>query len=139
MNRLVLLAVVLLLRAETARAGLSFQFTILQAPGGTDSSAQGINNQGEVVGYTTTGITSSTGFLLSADGDFTSLTPPTGPYTYAQPYGVNDSGVIVGGNPGFQLTNGSFSPIAPPGVAASGIMANGINDKGQIVGMVPGV
>jgi hypothetical protein len=78
---------------------------IIDFPGASSSAAQGINSQGDIVGYYTVPVkgnplTSSYtyGFLLR-QGAFTTINPP-GPVpfdgTYTKALGINDSASIVG-------------------------------------------
>ncbi len=87
------------------------------APG---QAAQAINDSGDIVGtYLDPVLNRTEGFLLIA-GIYTTIAFPGSMYT--QPYGINNSGQIVGlytnpdGNThGFLLTAGSFSTIDFPG------------------------
>jgi uncharacterized membrane protein len=93
---------------------------------------RGINNLGQVVGsYQLPGSTDSYGYEYNV-GDFTTITPG---YSNVLS-GINDFGVIAGGNNGnaFLYNNGTFTMLQFPG--ASGTTANGINNAGEIVGYI---
>ena len=136
-------------------------FTNIDAPGAARAtggetcwcgwtSANGINDAGQIVGTYYDSVGAAHGFL-DTNGSFTNIDAPRGTGgTSAK--GINDAGQIVGtyydsvaaqsfpdrGSPnidahGFLDTNGSFTNIAAPG-ATGGTSANGINDAGQIVG-----
>jgi len=120
-----------------------FTTIIIDFPGATSTSARGINNAGQIVGWYVKG-GASHGFLLQ-NGSFTTI-DVRDPYrgadaTYA--YGINNAGRIVGWylyggglSDGFLLQNGSFYTIGAEGL--SWTRAYGINDVGQIVGAYGG-
>jgi probable HAF family extracellular repeat protein len=107
----------------------SGSFTTIDVPGAMQTSANGINNFGQIVGRP--------GYLLTG-GSFTTIDVPGETNTSAN--GINSFGQIVGGTGslisgghGFlRDPSGSFTPIDVPG--ATGTEAFGINDGGQIVG-----
>jgi len=92
----------------------------------------GINNFGDVVGWTTSPYTS---FLLK-NGRFQSVSFPGAGETLAD--GINDNGVIAGwygmgsSDFGFALMKGKYGSFAYPGAIAT--FPVGINASGQIVG-----
>jgi probable HAF family extracellular repeat protein len=92
--------------------------------------ATGINNFGDVVGWT-----DEDGFVYQG-GRFKTLRVPDSHITEA--WGINDSGIVVGWYGigasfyGFALKNGSYISIAYPGAKAT--FAKGINSAGQVVG-----
>lgn len=93
--------------------------------------ATGINNFGQVVGWT-----DSDGFSYK-NGKFRTIDVPNATQTQAR--GVNDNGLIVGWYtiPGpltnaFVLIHGQYLSVSYPG--AAGTSAGGINSLGQIVG-----
>jgi probable HAF family extracellular repeat protein len=120
------------------------------ATGGT--SANGINNTGQIVGsYSVATVSPLThqgyGFLYNRqDGTYTTLEDPhtfhggVAPGTSAQ--GINDLGQVVGyyaglyngvgGTHGFLYTGGTYSTLDAPG--ATRTQAYGINNAGQISG-----
>lgn len=118
-------------------------FTILDCPSSdttyaVDTYAQGINNKGQVVGYTGDyyGLGVAHGFIYN-DGAFTTFDVPFAVHTYAE--GINNKGQITGyytdsanHHHGFIYSNGVFTTIDVP--SAVDTYAFGINDSGQIVG-----
>ncbi len=123
-------------------SGGAFTTLTINIPGVTitNSTAAGINNLGQIVGYVdASGVTH--GFLLSG-GTATTIDVPGANFT--NPLGINDSGQIVGRYcsacffgiaAGFLFSGGSFQTIpAAPGALFSATDAQGINNSGQIVG-----
>jgi uncharacterized membrane protein len=111
-------------------------------PESVTTLAAGINNMGEIVGsyYTTTSIK---GFLR--DGrTFTTISPPTTQRApFAEAFGLNDLGQIVGiygacdtcTVRGFLLSGGAFHDVIDPAQGSGGVtFATGINNRGTIVG-----
>jgi probable HAF family extracellular repeat protein len=113
------------------------------APG---TSAQGINDLGQVVGDYAglyNGVGGTHGFFYSS-GTYTTLDDPlAGPLgTFA--YGINNAGQIVGYyitgsgvdrvNHGFLYSNGTYTTLDDPLAGPLGTFAYGINNAGQIVG-----
>jgi hypothetical protein len=132
-------------------SGNSHAFTLNQAgntyvpitaPGGTSTVATGINNGGELVGFTTSsGMTSS--FLQLPNGNLYSFQFPGGKDTRAM--GMNDKDQIVGSYldrsglmHGFVLSEPTGphsvwqSINDPKGIGSTDV--NGINDHGDLVG-----
>jgi probable HAF family extracellular repeat protein len=109
----------------------SFQYTTLQVPGSTFTMAYGINNNGDIVGYSVSGRVAS-GFLYS-NGTFQTISPcPNGG---TEPMGINDAGVIVGncnGDP-FIYQNGTVTYLSYP--KANATFLTGINNQGVIIGI----
>ena len=106
-------------------------FTPIDFPGATSTSPIGINDNGQIVGWYTTG-TRSGNFLYSG-GVYTALAIP------GLVYGINDAGQIVGiygtlqgTTQGFLLTGDSYTTISYPGAYQT--FAYGLNDNGQVVG-----
>jgi probable HAF family extracellular repeat protein len=121
---------------------LTYNYATINDPIGPDTSAAGINNGGQIVGYYGCFNCSPTGFLYTS-GTFSSISDPnvgTGcecEGTVAD--GINDGGQIVGGYNdssqvlhGFLYTGGTYTSIDYPG--ASGTDALNINNSGAIVG-----
>jgi probable HAF family extracellular repeat protein len=106
---------------ETAWADVVYSFTTLDVPGASpgSTSANGINNSGQIVG------TSSLGPFLYTGGTFTTIAGTT------NALGINDSGQIVTGG-GVLNADGSFTPINFPGAEVTSSL--GINNSGQVVG-----
>jgi hypothetical protein len=98
--------------------------------------ATGVNNLGEIVGWTESAGLSG---FLDKGGRFQTINYP-GSYN-TEVWGVNDSGVIVGwyqsctpscGTHGFALKAGKYLSFDYPGAYVTG--ATGINATGQVVG-----
>jgi probable HAF family extracellular repeat protein len=115
--------------------------TFIEPPeaGGGPSSAEGINDRGEIVGfYEPEGTLSVTdGFVLRNNQYFT-LRFPDAPRTF--PLGINNKGQIVGYytdsafvDHGFVLWRGQFATIDIPNSTRTQIY--GINDHGDVVGI----
>jgi probable HAF family extracellular repeat protein len=121
-------------------------FTDLGSVGGgphTDTEALGINNAGQVVGYSTAADGTKHAFLYSGSSmqDLGTIAP-----YYAFPVAINGSGMIVGnlqtyvGGPvgGFICANGVMSSLADhfdgSGAAWSDLTVSGLNDNGWIAG-----
>jgi probable HAF family extracellular repeat protein len=76
-----------------ASTSFAFTFTAFDVPGATQgTSAYGINNHGQIVGYSNGPGTH--GFLRAKGGTFTQLDVPGAAYTLAQR--INGHGQIVG-------------------------------------------
>lgn len=113
-----------------------YTFTIIDLPGIPSTSANGLNNNGKIVGQYGDIDGNSHGYV--SDGiSFTTIDPPGS--TYASAVSINDSGDIVGLyqdnaniSHGFLLTAGSFVVLDFPGAIET--TAFGINNLGQIVG-----
>ncbi|HEX7157872.1 MAG TPA: hypothetical protein VF214_02565 [Edaphobacter sp.] len=102
-------------------------FTLIRFPGATVTYANGISNNGLIVGQYSTG----NGFLgfLYDHGTYTTISFPGS--TSSTAVGVNSNGEIVGtytdtlgGRNGFLFNGSSYETISPP---------IGINDLGQIL------
>jgi uncharacterized membrane protein len=106
------------------------QFSTVVVPGSNFTSAQGINDSGEIVGDAIVA-DEAVGFLLTGDG-FSLIRAPGARSTRA--LGINDSGHIVGTaeTHGYLLRNGVFSTIDFPGAVRT--VPTGINNVGEIVG-----
>jgi probable HAF family extracellular repeat protein len=104
--------------------------------GGSQSSAQGINASGQIVGFSDTSGDQSRHASVYSDGRMTDLGTLGGDRSFAQ--GINTSGQIVGGSfvPNgyahvFLYKDGRMTDVSAPGTVG---VATGINDAGQIVG-----
>jgi probable HAF family extracellular repeat protein len=111
----------------------------IDVPGSFSTTANGINNSGQITGYYTSDVQLNQihGFLYSG-GSYTTLDVP-GAVAFTEAWGVNDSGQIVGNyrdasgtGHGFLYSNGSYTTLDVPGSFSTG--AFGINNSGQIVG-----
>jgi probable HAF family extracellular repeat protein len=111
-------------------------YTTLDYPSARQTFAQSINRAGQIVGSSSN---DGHAFLYSG-GTYTTLDSALNGGT---PFGINDSGQIVGTystfenggfkTHGFLYSNGTFIPLDYPG-ATDGTFAYGINNQGQIVG-----
>jgi probable HAF family extracellular repeat protein len=107
-------------------------------PGAVESLAQGVNNGGEIVGYSCcTAGNRFLGFSLTGNA-FQAIDCSTG-FFGSIAFGINKLGQVVGacltsdGNShGFIITNGVMSVVDFPGSTQTVIQ--GINDSGQMVG-----
>jgi probable HAF family extracellular repeat protein len=112
-------------------SGTGYTFTTFDGPGGSPTTANGINSKGTVVGFTTANMINSN-FLRTSGGTFSALDigDPAG-----MANAVDTAGDVVGVANGeaFLLKSG-MTPTAlmPPGATSS--VALGINDNGVIVG-----
>jgi probable HAF family extracellular repeat protein len=119
--------------------GQTYSLTDLGDPIGTNSYAQGINNQGQVVGYwdATNG---AHAFLYQAGGVFDLGLLGLGATNNNYALSINNAGQVVGfsettnGARAFLYQNGAVTNLGSLGGAGS--YAFGINQKGQIVGYV---
>lgn len=121
-------------------------FTSLDYPGAAYTAAIRINKAGVIVGlYSITG-SDTHGFLYSG-GTFTTIDYPGG-YSQNYAWGLNDSGVIVGGygepttingvyyswEHGFLYQGGQFTNIDVPFGPPAATQPFSINNNGVIVG-----
>jgi hypothetical protein len=132
-----LIALVMATTAPSVRAG-NYVFTNFDGFGDhtNGTTANGINNTGAVVGFSTGAAGNLTNWIRNPDGTFTSLTPPLGTADMAN--GINVANTVVGvtGANAFSLPfGGSMTnlPAANPGNTGNEL-AFGINDTGLIVG-----
>jgi uncharacterized membrane protein len=105
---------------------------------GEDTTANGINDAGQIVGLYVDGLGVYHGYELSG-GKYTTLNVPFTGATGTSAFGINNSGEIVGqwsdatGNfHSFSLVGGTYTAIDYPG--ADYTEANAINSNGDIVG-----
>jgi probable HAF family extracellular repeat protein len=114
-------------------------FTTIARPG-LDTQLIGINDSGQIVGYSYVGGTNTQVFLYTA-GTFTTVPLPLPPGArFAIPYDINDAGQIVGSFEdssvnlprGFLYDAGVLTTIDVPGGIATGV--SGISDAGKMVG-----
>jgi hypothetical protein len=123
------LAALAVAAAPPVQAG--YVFTTFTGPGDVPiaTTANGINNNGDIVGFSTNfGGQNFTNFIRNANGTLSTLT--TLPFT-AQANGINDNRSVVGavGTSTVLLVTPGSTPIIGPGGAFFGI-----NDRNSIVG-----
>lgn len=136
MRRVVFIAVTLLTFVAAAYA--QFNFTSIDYPGGTLTTARGINDRGDIVGAYR--VVPPRHALLVRRGQYIPLAPTTVLGTdYSEAYKSNNLGDVVGrfaGDDGFfhgfLLSNGAVTTLDFPG--ATDTYAFGINDLGTVVG-----
>ncbi len=136
MKRLLPLAFIVLAAVTSAQA--QFTFTSIDFPGGTLTTARGINNHSEIVGAYR--IVPPRHALLIKDGQYIPLAPNTVLGTnFSEAFKSNDRGDVVGqyiGDDGFThgflLSEGVVTTLDFPG--ASDTLALGINESGTVVG-----
>lgn len=123
-----------------AHGAVAYSLTDLGTLGGTYSFAYGINNSGQVVGYSAAPVGKyfyDHAFLYSG-GAMVDLGLLRTPFGTATGYAINDAGVVVGtadssaGNQPFRYTGGMES-IGSLGSIGDN-EARGLNKSGQIVG-----
>ena len=135
-----LLAVLFLFSVVVGNAKADTQYTVTDLgtlPGGYESTATGINNNGQVVGY---GNGASGDAFLYSGGSMTDLGTLGSQGSFA--CGVNDLGQVVGssvtsvGNQlAFIYSDGVMTPLGTlPGNSYPDACAYAINDRGQAVG-----
>ena len=107
-------------------------------PGGTISLATGINNNGQVIGSSSTAGGNEHAFLYSNGTMYDLGVLPGG--TSSTAVGINDNGVVVGNSEtaaglehAFVYSNGVMQDLGTL-IGARESYANGINNSGQIVG-----
>jgi uncharacterized membrane protein len=128
----------LVLFAFVASAAAQFTFTSIDFPGGTLTTARGINNHGDIVGSYR--VVPPRHALLIKGGNFIPLAPTTVLGTnFSEAFKSNDRGDVVGDfigddgfTHGFLLSQGVVTTLDFPG--ASDTEAFGINESGTIVG-----
>ena len=116
-------------------------FTAIVPPGGTNATASGLNQAGDVTGFFTNGSGAVVGWLLKGN-TFIDFSFPGA--TSTMPFGINNKDQIVGeymdsaGTHGFLLSNPLGPRVRwqsiddPNGIGTT--VVNGINDKTQLVG-----
>lgn len=115
-------------------------FTIVTVPTQHDTSALGISNSGDIVGWTGANINEATGFELHGTR-IRQIFPP-GFLHPGYAYGVNSSGEVTGYGivpvtlfaEGFAFRNGNYIPLEVPR-DGSVTEPQGINDNNVIVGI----
>jgi hypothetical protein len=127
----------------------AFEFSIrggwfrrLHIPGAVSSTATGINNRGEIVGFFTNKKGKTFGFVITRHGTIIEFNIPGASSTMA--FGVNDFGAVVGtfmrgsGNNaksfGFVWQPGRGVRVVNDPLGRGATTLNGINDAGDLVG-----
>jgi hypothetical protein len=135
--------------SSSAAFAITYVFNNIDFPGAAFTAPVGINNLGQVVGVygPGPGLAGTSPFLydpLSTGPLFSNLpAPPAGFSTYI-PYGINDSGFIVGqaanyaangvaSGQGFCLSGSNYT-LVPGSVAQPNIAFFGVNSAGLIAG-----
>jgi len=119
------------------QAAISYTVTDLGTLGGSQSYAYGINNAGQVVGYSfpTGELNGLARAFVYTDGVMTDLGAPVGTESFA--YAIDEAGLVVGRAEGqaVMYSGGTISSLGtPPGSASPYGCAYAINNSGQIVG-----
>lgn len=120
----------------SVNADLLYHLTDLGTLGGTYSNATGINNAGQVVGYSATIGDVAIHATLWSGGTITDLGTLGGVYSGAS--GINDAGQVVGSSSTITASHatlwsgGAITDLGTLGGAYSG--ASDINNAGQMVG-----
>jgi hypothetical protein len=122
-------------QSSSSSGGTSYKFTTVDAPGPAPTTVNGINNLGEVVGFTSTAVDGgnvNANFLRKVDGTFKMLAvgDPAGAANAA-----NQSDEVVGQANGAAfvlMAGGTPMPLSPFGATSSA--AFGVNDTGTVVG-----
>lgn len=115
----------------------AYVFTTVDYPGSTFTDIRGINNTGQIAGYTSVG-GPTFGFIYDR-GAFTPLPPPPAGFKESA-VAINDAGVIVGSltvldgstTYAYYLTGSTYTVIPRPGWAWT--EGRGINNAGLITG-----
>jgi probable HAF family extracellular repeat protein len=132
------LALLALCGTHAIRADAQTTLIDLGTLGGTQSIGTGINDAGQIVGYSTLAGTNTTHAFLYSNGVMTDLGTLGGNSSAA--YGINSSGQVTGAsdvgggvNNAFIYTSGVMQDIAP---SSTGVISAGyaINDSGSVVG-----
>lgn len=113
-------------------------FTQIDVPGSLSTTATGINNLNQIVGWYITNNSSGTGFEYN-NGSFINLTINVPGGLFTQPLAINDTGSIVGvfggssGPEGFLLSGSGYSALTGPAGSIES-QATGIDNGGDIAG-----
>jgi hypothetical protein len=142
-RRVLAAAALLLATTFVSTASAQYTFSNIQFPGATSTMAQGINDQGKIVGHYLDGTDGRWHGLIFQNGVYTTLDYPGVPGTFL--LGINSQSDIVGyycfGDCGyddhfpFLYAGGTFSPLPQPaGSRANNTVPKDINDQGVISG-----
>jgi probable HAF family extracellular repeat protein len=141
------IVIALFLLASTAQAS-TYTFSSFDYPDAVLTVANGINNNGDIVGgyelnHPIINPFPDSAYLLNSGGTFTTINLPVMDAFRTVANGINDSGTIVGfyadndlANHAFIDTGGSFTIFQVPGEVRpnNDTEANGINNGGAVVG-----
>src|SRR5215468_228064 len=140
-----LLMVIFMLASYSTAQATTYTFSSFDYPGGMPTVANGINNNGDIVGgyRPDPDFLHDNAYLRDSGGAFTTINlPVSGAFTTVA-NGINDSGTIVGyfaddtlAHHGFIDMGGSFTIFQVPGEVRpnNNTEANGINNGGAVVG-----
>lgn len=113
-------------------------FVQIDVPGSSSTTATGINDLNQIVGWYTTNNSSGTGFEYN-NASFINLNISVPGSLATQPLAINDTGSIVGvftgslGSTGFLLNGAGYSAITGPAGSVES-SATGIDNSGDIAG-----
>lgn len=127
--RLPLIATLALAAVSMADAAPEYNFIDLGTLGGVESRAYGLNDLGQVVGYSTLADSTRRAFLYDTTSGMTNLGALG--TTLSMAYDISNLGVVTGrvGNDAFIYENGIMAAIDMPGTGSKGMA---VNDLGQI-------
>jgi hypothetical protein len=139
-RKLILTAIAGFALAVSGYAGPIYSFSSFDGPGNNagGTTVNGINNNGQVVGFSSDNAanpTQFTNFVRNADGTFNLLSIGGDPLAMAN--GINDAQTVVGGaSNGTAFTLSGGPPLTLPMVTSTTISetAFGLNNGGLIVG-----
>jgi uncharacterized membrane protein len=115
--------------------GADYRYSRIDVPNGTETTIQGINARGDMVGRYIDANGAGQSFLFR-NGAYTNITFPGASVTNVK--AINARGDIVGvfadasGSHGFLLRDGQFKQIDYPGASAT--LVRGINNAGDVTG-----
>ena len=137
-----LLAVFVALAAMTPQALAAALYSVTDLgdlPGGNnESSAYGVNDNGQVVGYS--GATTGQRAFRWSSGSMQDIGDLSGGNDFSFAYGINNNGQVVGwskadtGDRAFLWSSGSMSDLGDLLGGNNSSFAYGINNNGQVVG-----
>lgn len=123
---------------RSASAASLYTITDLGTLGGTQSYARGINNSGQVVGYSDLpGDQTIHAFRTAPNSPINPATDDLGTLNGSSSfaYGINNLGQVVGGSGFSAFRTAPNSPVNPATDDLGSGTAYGINDSGQVVGV----
>ncbi len=121
-------AALALLAASTAAGAQSYTFSFLDGLGGSYSVANGINNAGQVVGFSYTTGNSTHATLWNG------ITPTALGGTDSVAFAINNAGQVVGYSGNHATIWNGTTPTALDGLSGGFSIAAAINNDGQVVG-----